>query len=123
MTGFVNPNRFPNEDWLISPAINLSSINNAVVNIRQAANFVSNDWTLLQVMVSSNYTSGNPNDATWTELTIPNRPAGTNWTFVDSGDISLAAFGGQANVRIAFRYRSTTTIASTWEISKVEVKN
>lgn len=123
MTGFVNPNRFPNEDWLISPAINLSSINNAVVNIRQAANFVSNDWTLLQVMVSSNYTSGNPNDATWTELTIPNRPAGNNWTFVDSGDISLAAFGGQANVRIAFRYRSTTSIASTWEVSKVEVKN
>jgi hypothetical protein len=122
MTGFVNPNRFPNEDWLISPAINLSDVNNAVVNIRQAANYVSNDWTLLQVMVSSNYTSGNPNDATWTELNIPNRPPGNNWTFVDSGDISLASFGGQANVRIAFRYRSTTSIASTWEVSKIEVK-
>lgn len=123
MTGFVNPNRFPNEDWLISPAINLSTINNAVVNIRQAANYVSNDWTLLQVMVSTNYTTGNPNNATWTELNIPNRPAGNNWTFVDSGDISLATYGGQANVRIAFRYRSTDSIASTWEISKVEVKN
>lgn len=123
MTGYVNPNRFPNEDWLISPAINLTATNNAILNVRQAANYVSNDWSLLQVMVSTNYTSGNPNDATWTELTIPNRPAGTNWTFVDSGNISLAAYGGQANVRIAFRYRSTASIASTWEISKVEVKN
>ncbi|MDO8897304.1 MAG: hypothetical protein Q7V19_06610, partial [Bacteroidales bacterium] len=59
---------------------------------------------------------------TWTELQIPNRPAGTNWTFVDSGDINIGAYDGQGAVYIAFRYRSTGTVASSWEISKVEVK-
>lgn len=124
MTGFVNPDRFPNEDWLISPAINLSGHSGVLLNIRQAANFVSGQWDLLQVMISVNYdgTSSPATQGTWTELTIPNRPSGSNWTFVDSGDISLAAYEGQSNVRIAFKYRSTTTIASTWEISKVIVK-
>lgn len=124
MTGFVNPNRIPNEDWLISPAINLASNTQSVLEVRQAANYVENQWDLLQVMISSDYDgSSNPNSqGTWTELTIPNRPPGNNWTFLNSGEIDISAYDGQSAVYVAFRYRSTDSVASTWEISKVEVK-
>lgn len=124
MSGFVNPNRFPNDDWLISPAINLSANTGSVMNIRQAVNYVSSQWEFIQVMISSDY-DGNSNpttQGTWTELTIPNRPSGSNWTFVDSGDIDISAYDGQASVYVAFRYRSSSTVASTWEVSKVEIK-
>lgn len=124
MTGYANPDRIPNEDWLISPAINLATNTGSVLEVRQAANYVENQWDLLQVMISSDYDgSSNPNSqGTWTELTIPNRPPGTNWTFLNSGEIDISSYDGQSTVYIAFRYRSTDTVASTWEISKVEVK-
>lgn len=124
MSGFVNPDRFPNEDWLISPAINLSSNTDSKLTIRQAANFVSSQWEFLQVMISSDYdgTSNPSTQGTWTELTVPTMPSGSNWTFVDSGDIDISSFDGNAAVYVAFRYRSTSSVASTWEISKVEVK-
>lgn len=124
MTGYVNPDRFPNDDWLISPAINLSAHTGAVLTIRQAANFVSSEWSFLQVLVSTDYSgSGNPaTQGTWTEINVPNKPSGTDWAFVDSGDIDFSAYDGKPAVYVAFRYRSSSTIASTWEISKVEVK-
>jgi hypothetical protein len=124
MSGYANTTNNPNEDWLVSPAIDLSTNTGSILNVRQAANYVSSQWDLLQVMISSNYDgTSNPNtQGTWTELQVPNRPAGTNWTFVDSGDISISAYDGQSAVYIAFRYRSTSTVASSWEISKVVVK-
>lgn len=125
MSGFVNPDRFPNEDWLISPAINLSSHAGTKFNFRQAANFVSSEWEFLEVYVSSDYdgTSNPSQQGSWTLMSVPNMPSGSNWNFVDSGDIDISAYDGQQEVYIAFRYRSSNTIAATWEISKVEVKS
>ncbi len=124
MTGFVNPDRFPNDDWLISPAINLTGRTGSKLSIRQAANFIDSHWEYLQVFMSSDYPgSGNPaTQGSWTEITVSNKPGGTDWAFVDSGDINIAAYDGKAAVYVAFRYRSTSSVASTWEISKVEVK-
>ncbi|MCK9291115.1 MAG: DUF5689 domain-containing protein [Bacteroidales bacterium] len=124
MAGFASGISYENEDWLISPAINLTSHTDVVLNIRQAANHVQDHWELLQLMVSTDYDgSSNPEEqGSWNELQVPNKPAGNTWTFVDSGDISLAAYEGASTVYIAFRYRSTSSIASTWEISKVIVK-
>ncbi len=124
MSGYANSTNNANEDWLVSPAINLSGHTGSVLEIRQAANFVSNQWDLLQVMISSDYdgTSSPAEQGTWTELTVPNRPAGNNWTFVNSGPIDISAYNGQSAVYVAFKYRSTTSVSSTWEISKVEVK-
>jgi hypothetical protein len=85
---------------------------------------VAGEWSLLQVMISSDYDgSSNPNtQGTWTELQVPNMPSGTNWTFVDSGDIDISDYDGESTVYVAFRYRSSTSVSSTWELSKVEIK-
>lgn len=123
MSGYASPSRFPNEDWLISPQVDLAGRTDAVMNVYQAVNYVEGKWEFIQVMISSDYdgTSDPSVQGTWTELTVPNRPSGTNWTFTDSGEISLAAFANQ-KVYIAFKYRSTSSIASSWEIGSVTVK-
>ena len=56
----------------------------------------------------------------WTEATIAKMPDGASWTFVDS-TVDLKAFAGKDNVRIAFKYVSTTEIAPTWEIKTVSI--
>jgi hypothetical protein len=57
----------------------------------------------------------------WTEATIANLPSGTSWDFVDS-TVDLKNFVGKANVQVAFKYVSTTSIAPTWEIKSLTVK-
>ncbi len=113
-----------NEDWLISPSINLSGSNDTKFFIRQAANYVFGQWEFLQVMISSDYDgSSNPTQqGTWNEITITNMPSGDSWNFVDSGDIDISTFDGQSSVHIALRYRSNTSYAAAWEVSVIEVR-
>lgn len=123
MSGYSSGSRYPNEDWLISPQVDLTNHPEAVMNIYQAVNYAENKWEYIQVMVSDDYDgSSNPStQGTWTELTIPNRPSGTNWTFVDSGEISLAAYANK-KIYVAFKYTSTSSIASSWEVGSVTIK-
>jgi hypothetical protein len=124
INGFEAGSNTTNEDWLISPAINLSSHTNSKLFIRQAANYVNNQWDQLQVMISTDYngTSNPTQQGNWVEVSIPNRPPGNNWTFVDSGDLDISTYDGQASVYVAFRYRSNSDNAAAWEVSVVEVK-
>ena len=120
MTGYVAPNYFVNEDWLISPVISLAGKTGVELMFREAVNFVNN-LEDTKVFVSTNYNgTDNPNDATWTQLTGFTRSTGSAWTFVNTSQISLAAFEG-SDIRIAFKYVSTTAKAGTWEISRVVV--
>jgi hypothetical protein len=41
---------------------------------------------------------------------------------VDSGDLDISTYDGQASVYVAFRYRSNSGNAAAWEVSVVEVK-
>lgn len=123
MTGHVGTADFANEDWLISPAINLTGMASAVLSFSHAINYgdVANIQTNHTLWVSTNYTSGAPAAAAWTQVTIPTYPTGSNWTFVPSGNISLpSSVLGSNNCRIAFKYLSTTS-ASTWEIKTLKI--
>jgi hypothetical protein len=119
MSGFAG-SAYANEDWLVSPAIDLAGKTNVVMNIREAVNHITNNgYNELQVLVSTDYDGTSaPSTASWTELTGFNRPAGSDWNFVDSGDISMTAYDGET-IHIAFMYKSTTADASTWEVGKV----
>jgi hypothetical protein len=123
MTGFVNPNRIPNEDWLISPSISLAGKTGVKMIFREAMNYAGNINEEAKVFVSVNYSgSGDPNEADWTELTGFTRSPGNSWGFVDTEAIDLSDFDGQ-NITVAFRYTSTTEVAGTWEISRMLLTN
>ena len=123
VTGYAGSTNNANEDWLLSPSLNLSTYKDVVLAFEHTINkgTVSNMQTENTLWVSNDYNSGNPNAATWTQLIIPTYPAGNNWTFVSSGNISIPADKCKANTFIGFKYLSTTSASSTWEIKNLSL--
>ncbi len=120
MSGYSAGNK-ANEDWLISPVLNLSAITSATLKFDTAAKYGGN---LLEVYISSNYSgSGAPSAATWTRLTTALSPVAGNFVWTNSGDINLSSFTGAGNsaVYVAFKYTSTTSAAATWEVDNVKI--
>lgn len=109
------------ESWAVSPAIDLSKVTKATLTFRHALNFLNSGVAAehIKVFASTDY-AGDVATATWTELTIATYPSGSNWTFVDAGDIDLTAYCGK-KVYIAYKYVSTADVAPTWEVDNMKV--
>lgn len=88
------------DDWLISPAIDLSNGNSPVLNFSTARNF---DGPALEILASGDYDGVDPSAATWTPLSAALSEG--SYAVVESGDIDLSAYVG-GTVHIAFRYTS-----------------
>jgi hypothetical protein len=105
-----------NEDWLISPTLNLANYTSEIIQFYSAKNYTGPD---MQVMISTDYAgSGNPNLAYWENLDATLSPGGWAWTF--SGNIDIANFAS-GNVYIGFKYTSTATESATWEVDDIKV--
>nr|WP_319510995.1 choice-of-anchor J domain-containing protein [uncultured Draconibacterium sp.] len=110
-----------NEDWLVSPEIDLSGASNLLFQVSQIINY-SSQVELLNIMVSTDYTTGeNPATATWTALTIETKPDGSNWDPVESELVDFSAYEGQT-IHIALKYESTTSTSATWEVESFVIK-
>ncbi|PWN64648.1 DUF5689 domain-containing protein [Chryseobacterium oncorhynchi] len=111
-------NNFANEDWLISKAVSLVGKSKGIVTFTTDVRYAGNT---LQVFATDNYT-GDVATTNWTALPAnldTNSNAFGDW--VSSGNVDLSAFLGK-NVRIAFKYTSTTSAAATWEIDDFKIK-
>lgn len=108
---------YETESWLVSPAISLAGVNSATLTFEQAVNYASPNGAL-SVMISTDYVD-TVDDATWSELSLDNWPAGSNWTFVTSS-ASLAQYVGQT-IYIGFKYTSSNSAAATWEVKNFVV--
>ena len=124
-SAFVNQNN-PSEAWLISPIVDLTEAEKPVLSFDQASKF----GDLLNecfVMVSVDYEDDVTN-CDWVHIPFNQDadgkyiiPDGSNWTFMSTGNLDLSAFAGQ-RVTIGFKYTSTATSATTWEIKNLVVK-
>ncbi|WP_283636355.1 DUF5689 domain-containing protein [Aquaticitalea lipolytica] len=118
MSGFSSGNQ-TNEDWLISKPIDMTGVTSATLTFQTVKRYAGND---IQVFMSTNYTGGNPNtNGTWTQLSAAldtNINSWSSWT--NSGDVDVSAAAG-GTLYIAFKYTSTTSASSTWEVDNVEV--
>ncbi len=113
------------ENWLVSPAIDLSAYQNASMTFVQGVGYF-NSWDDLTVWVSADYdgTSKPTESGTWTQITGYNYPTtgSGNWSqFVSSGGILLSDYVGKNAVHVAFKYVCGTSNASTWEVASLEV--
>ncbi len=108
-----------NEDWLISPELDLSDYSEIALNFRHTAKYIFGRWDLLTVWISEDYVD-DVAAATWVELTGYTNPTGDDYDFVESGPINLNAYAGSA-VTVAFKYQSEADLAAIWEIDKVEL--
>lgn len=113
----MNGGSAANEDWLISNQISLSGYGNYSLSFDSDG--MGAAGLPLQVFITDNY-SGNPTTTTWTQLTAPIDTNLGAWGFINSGLVNLNAFANK-NVRIAFKYTSTTSASTTWELDNVKV--
>ena len=113
-SAFANSTKYATESWLISPEIDLSSAPTAFLSFDHVMRYfgTANQDGTLKVTID--------NGANWADVTIPTYPDGTSWTFVSSGEISLASYVGK-KIKLAFIYKSSTDAAATWEIKNVKV--
>jgi hypothetical protein len=106
-----------NEDWLISPTINLTGKKNVFLRFDHTINYavIANMTTEHTLWFSSD------NGTTWTQVTIPTYPAGNSWTFVNSGDITVPS--QYLNSTFKFAFKIVTSAKPAWEIKNVAVVN
>lgn len=118
MTGYVNPNRFENEDWLISPEIDLTEETEILLRFDHVVRYFDNVNRDATIWISTNYKEGMPSAASWTQIETDfvNK---TDWDFI-SAKYSLVEYAGK-KIRIAFKYTSTNGDAGTWEIKNFKV--
>ncbi len=119
MSGYVGGTSFQNQDWLISPSLTLAAGSSPKLEFKTAMKF-GTAADKFYLMVSTNYSSGDPTTATWTDLTSQAAFSTGNYTWVSSGSINLSAYEG-ANTRIAFKYDCGTDNVPTWEVDDVYV--
>jgi len=123
--GFATGQSFENEDWFISPVMNLDQTDNVKLTFSHTRGNasvlnvgVTQGW--YKVFATSNFT-GNPATTTWVELTGLNQNVPTAWQYVSSGELVIPEAAKSQNSRIAFRYMSSSTQSATWEIKNVKV--
>lgn len=112
-SAFMNNAAVAAESWLVSPAISLAGATSPVVTFTHAHKFAGTPSEELTLWVSAN-------DGAWEQVTIPTYSDNSSWTFVESGEISLAKYVG-GTVKVAFKYVSTTSNAGTWEVKNFSV--
>ena len=125
MSGYADNATHPNEDWFITPAMDLSGKSAATLTFNHAfgpaAQVPNTEATKAQYTIwVSNDFDKDVKAATWTEL--KGMVYGTTgWGYVSSGEIAIPAENLKANCRIAWKY-VCNDVSATWEIKEVIVK-
>ena len=102
-------------DWLMTPQLTPSA-DGMTLSFRSAKNFNGND---LELKYSTNYTgSGDPTNATWTDITDMAAWSTGNYTWTPSGDVLIEE---TSPLYIAFVYTSTESQAAAWEVDDIIV--
>jgi hypothetical protein len=116
MSGYANAANNLNEDWLITPSMHFDQYTNEVLSFMSSYNYTGDP---LVCKISNNYNgTGDPNSFTWTDLAPAWSPGG--WVWTPSGDLDVSGTDGAA-VYIAYKYTSTTSASSDWEVDDILV--
>lgn len=108
------------EDWLISPALDFSNSTGETLTFEHTRGFSGGDF---EVLFSTDYAgTGDPNAATWTNVTAQANLSPGDFENVSSGDIDISA--NASSVYVAFKYTSTGAAAgeaANHDVDNVEV--
>ena len=112
---FINDAAREADSRLVSPTLDLTTATTATLTFDHAYNHykkADNHESELTLEVKEE-------NGDWTPIVIPNFNDGSTWTYV-SNTIDLSAYAGK-KMQFAFHYKSTTTNALEWQITKVKV--
>lgn len=109
------------EAWLYTPVYDMSDKASVQVSFQHAINYAGDMATQQTMWVTDNFT-GDVTTTNWQQITIPNYPAGNNWTFVSNTVNIPIQYVGEKTV-IAFKYTSgNNTSTATWEIKNLTIE-
>ena len=125
MTGYVNPNNYANEDWLISSPVNLTSVNEAKMTMVYIGRYFTSISDEVTIWASTNYSYGNdPSTASWTQIPA-SLVESSNWNTFQTAEITLVDVTGQSlagqTATFAVKYTSTDNKAGTIEIQSITI--
>ena len=120
MTGYANSTNYANEDWLISSQFSLEDVSSASLTMTYIARYFNNLDSDITIQVSSDYTSGDPTLANWTQVPAT-WTSGNNWTDFVSTTVDLSQFVGQ-KVCVAVKYLSDDQKAGTIEVQSILIQ-
>ena len=109
-----------NDDYLISPTINLVETANVKLSFDHTRGTISYPLEWIKILATANYT-GNPATTSWYELTGVNQNGLTPGQFIPSGELIIPEGAKSQNSRIAFRYISSTSQSTYWDIRNVKI--
>lgn len=128
ITGFVDTNgdgtkeNIENEDWLISPEIDLAGMLAAKVSFEHAGSYFASISQSTTLWISETYTGGEIKSEDWSQIIITKDITNSSdFTFV-TPEISLTQYVGK-KIRIAFKYNSSDVKAGTWELKNFTVSS
>ena len=119
MSGYVNADAksFANEDWFITPAIDLSGKSSAEFSFEHARGpkgSMAVDLSNYVVLISTDYVEGDPRTATWQVVEGVNHGT-TAWGYVSSGKLPVPSTHLTVNFRFALKYTCSDAESATWE--------
>lgn len=123
MSGYTSGASHANEDWFISPAMDLSGQSDVLMSFDHARGpagsitvGLTEGW--YKVYATANYT--NVANSTWVEVTGVYH--GTSaWGYVTSGGLHIPSSVISATTRIAFKYVCSDSASATWEVKNLVV--
>lgn len=113
-TAYVGGTNYASQSRLVSPVMDLSSVESATLSFDQAGKYFSNVSTECRIQVSTD-------GETWEDLTPSNYLDGSSWDYINT-TCDLTSYCGNETVYIGFLYTSTDSSAPTWEIKNVVVE-
>jgi hypothetical protein len=112
-SAYVNNTRYATNAWLISPEVDLTAYTDVMLTFEHTGKFfgeMDREATLWAKEVGA---------SNWKQLTINTYMTGNDWTYV-TNETSLGDYNGK-KMQFAFVYKSSDTIAATWEVKNVKV--
>ncbi|MBD5225134.1 MAG: hypothetical protein HDS68_04085 [Bacteroidales bacterium] len=107
---------YASDSWLISPLLDLSEVEEPGLTFDHCTNkFPSLDVAKQQVSLAVRTEGGE-----WNTVAIPEWSTNADWTFVNSGNIDLAAYSGK-KIQIGFHYTSQNDASGTWEVKNFAI--
>lgn len=108
------------EAWLYTPTYDMSGMASVQVSFEHAINYAGDMQTQQTMWVTDDFT-GDVTTTSWQQVTIPNYPAGNNWTFVSNTVNIPIQYVGEKTV-VAFKYTSGGSgNTATWEVKNLTI--
>ena len=118
-SGYSSGSSSANEEWLVSPEIDLTGQSDVLFQITQEIDLFGADDALIDILIATDYTGdGDVASATWTALSFDKTIYGNLTT---SEDFDFSDYDGET-IHIALKYSSTDTGSPRWRVQNLVVK-